>query len=218
MSASDVVLKGELPVERVADFVAFLSNMYVSTEIFFLWSMKMLFAIFRIVQHHKLWEFFFHRLHEETVICRELVVETAPAASVPWPPPLFEGCPDQWWHSYVCPSSTTRPLSTTTTQETIGARSNTQTTIPSSPLPKTGETEKRKGSPTKSTSAKSDERRILAVEKALESTDREMVKIIIESATKETSSLIEQEMKAKIRERENAVLSKINQVHKTAES
>jgi len=61
----------------------------------------LLYDLYRLLQHYKLYQFVFSHTQAEEIIGLDLTCELVQPADVPYPPPLTEGLPGDVWEKYV---------------------------------------------------------------------------------------------------------------------
>ncbi|KAK7109131.1 ciliary-associated calcium-binding coiled-coil protein 1-like isoform X2 [Littorina saxatilis] len=147
--------------------------------------------IFRsLFQHYRLYEFLFEQSQDEEIIGTDLVVDVAKAASLPFPPPLDEGIEEDKLEAFV-------------------------KTPPPSPTQESGQESTEEGSGEKAATHSSEIDLEAEVFTRLTSQD---VKEVVESVAAELLGSLQNEVAFKLREKENAILAKINKIHHVAEN
>ncbi|XP_069140510.1 ciliary-associated calcium-binding coiled-coil protein 1-like isoform X4 [Argopecten irradians] len=146
-----------------------------------------------LFQHYKLYELMFTQTQAEEIIGTDLEIETAKPASVPFPPPLDEGVTQETFASYIAtPPPTPEPEQADKNEDGL-----------------VGEVEEEdKGMEELDAKLDTDIFSELTVEDVRE---------VIESVAKELLNPLQSEIAAKLREKENILIGRINKVHKVAD-
>lgn len=142
-------------------------------------------------QHHKLFEFITSHTQAEEIIGTDLEIEVPLAADTPWPPPLVEGVPQETFDEFIAPPPP---------QE--------------EPEPKTEEElaeERRKAEEEAAAKAKEEESK---VQDLLSQLSTEEVKTIMNQVFDEMLGGVKSDIAHTLREKENALITRINKVHK----
>ncbi|XP_069140508.1 ciliary-associated calcium-binding coiled-coil protein 1-like isoform X2 [Argopecten irradians] len=145
-----------------------------------------------LFQHYKLYELMFTQTQAEEIIGTDLEIETAKPASVPFPPPLDEGVTQETFASYIAtPPPTPEPEADKNEDGLVGEVE-----------------EEDKGMEELDAKLDTDIFSELTVEDVRE---------VIESVAKELLNPLQSEIAAKLREKENILIGRINKVHKVAD-
>ncbi|XP_033757791.1 ciliary-associated calcium-binding coiled-coil protein 1-like isoform X2 [Pecten maximus] len=145
-----------------------------------------------LFQHYKLYELMFTQTQAEEIIGTDLEIETAKPANVPFPPPLDEGVSQEMFASYIA-------------------------TPPPTPEPEVDKSEGGlAGEVEEEDKAKEELDAKLDTDIFSELTVDD-VREVIESVAKGLLDPLQSEIAAKLREKENILISRINKVHKVAE-
>ncbi|XP_061184968.1 ciliary-associated calcium-binding coiled-coil protein 1-like isoform X2 [Saccostrea echinata] len=148
-----------------------------------------------LFQHYKLFEFMFSHTQAEEIIGTDLEIEVAKPAALPFPPPLDEGVEESLFTAYIA-------------------------TPPPSPEPEvTEEADILHLEPSEvDDSAKmSEPPPVEDIDAFSELTPQDVIEVV-ESVTKELMSGLQLDIAAKLREKENNLIQKINKVHRVAET
>lgn len=151
-----------------------------------------------VFQHYKLYEFMFSATQAEEIIGTDLEVEVAPPCERPWPPPLEEA------------------VSVVVHQEFIA-------TPPATPQSQHAE-DSPAGAAEAGDVAEADQELSLSGEDTQKEADllaqlsTEEIKSIMQEVCDEMLSGLQVEVAQKIRDKENAFITRINKIHKIAES
>ncbi|XP_067936016.1 ciliary-associated calcium-binding coiled-coil protein 1-like isoform X2 [Watersipora subatra] len=146
-----------------------------------------------LFQHYRLYQFVFSHTQAEEIIGLDLSCELVPPANIPYPAPLAEGLPHDVWEKYIKTPPPTPPPATELDLEAASA-----------------EQEAKK-------QARLQEEAELAEENAiLSKMTPEEIQQVVELVAKDTFKNLNAEVAAKLRERENTILTRINKIHKVA--
>ncbi|XP_072026664.1 ciliary-associated calcium-binding coiled-coil protein 1-like isoform X2 [Amphiura filiformis] len=149
-----------------------------------------------LFQHHKMYEFLFHHERKEEIVGVELVVETLPAADVPHPPPLEEGLEEAIYLRHLA-------------------------TPPSSPTPDMDGNEEEKKGETEGegvTRAEDEEKASGDPVDLLAEVTAEDVKTVFSQVSKELFAGLQTDVQRKLKERESEIISRINKIHRIADT
>lgn len=162
-----------------------------------------------LFQHYKLYQFVFSHTQAEEIIGLDLTCELILPADIPYPAPLDEGLTHDVWEKYVkTPPPTPLPESQFDDEAspTIVQEDESEQEMR---LAAEADQIKRE--------ARAQQEAMSAEESALLSKlSAEEIQQVVQIVTKDTFKNLNAEMAAKLRERENTVLNRINKVHKVA--
>ncbi|XP_052102155.1 ciliary-associated calcium-binding coiled-coil protein 1-like isoform X1 [Mytilus californianus] len=140
-----------------------------------------------LFQHYNLYQFMFTHTQAEEIIGTDLSIEVAKPSTLPFPPPLHEGVQDDMYASFIA-------------------------TPPPTPPPAEGAED-----------TKSDQEKPKEGEPTVPDIDAfndltvDDVREVIESVAKEMLGGLQNDLAAKLREKENNIIQRINKIHKVAE-
>ncbi|XP_072177346.1 ciliary-associated calcium-binding coiled-coil protein 1-like [Diadema setosum] len=150
-----------------------------------------------LFQHYSLYYFLHHVEREEQIVCTDLCVEVLPPASMPYPPPLDEGLEEAVFIKHLAPPVPTEEEE----KETAGDK-------PEETEPQTGD-----GSGDSAQENDADVTKdILAGVTVAEVQD------VFDKVAKEMFAGLQDEIALKLREREADIITRINRIHKIAET
>lgn len=142
-------------------------------------------------QHYKLFEFVFTHTQAEEVIGLDLTVELVKPANVPWPPPLDEGLPQDIYDKYVrTPPATPAAKETVQGADTAEVGSDADAAVRQ--LEREADLQKEADLLSRMTS--------------------EEIRYVVDSVTKSMFGDLQGDLAAKLRERENSILNRINRL------
>ncbi|XP_041476606.1 ciliary-associated calcium-binding coiled-coil protein 1-like isoform X2 [Lytechinus variegatus] len=148
-----------------------------------------------LFQHYSLYHFLHHGEREEQIICTDLCVETLPAASMPYPPPLEEGIEEAVYLSHIAPP----PQETKEEEEVVDE--NADEKIPEI----SGDDMNEQGDGD-------------VVKDVLAGVTVEEVKTVFDKVAKEMFAGLQDEVALKLKEREADIITRINRIHRIAET
>jgi len=140
-----------------------------------------------LFQHYRLYEYMFSKVQDEEIIGTDLYVDVAKPASMPFPPPLDEGVEEEKYQTYF----KTPPSSPTPGEES--AADGTEGGDTPVVLKTSGEID-------------------LDAEVFTQLTPQD-VREVVESVAAELLGGLQNEVAVKLREKENAIINKINKLH-----
>lgn len=143
-----------------------------------------------LFQHYRLFEYMFYHTQDEEIIGTNLDIEVAKAASLPFPPPLDEGIEEDKYQAFV---KTPPPTPAAVPQEVGGAKAEEGEEAAKEPV---------------DIDLDADVFTKLSIQD---------VKEVVESVAAEMLGGLQNEVAIKLREKENAILTKINKIHNVAE-
>nr|XP_019923794.2 ciliary-associated calcium-binding coiled-coil protein 1 isoform X2 [Crassostrea gigas]XP_019923795.2 ciliary-associated calcium-binding coiled-coil protein 1 isoform X2 [Crassostrea gigas] len=149
-----------------------------------------------LFQHYKLFEFMFSHTQAEEIIGTDLEIEVAKPAAMPFPPPLDEGVEESLHTSYIAtpPPSPEPEVTSETCVQNLDQEAQVDESAKSTEPP-----------PVEDIDAFSE----LTPQDVLE---------VVESVTKDLMSGLQLDLAAKLREKENNLIQRINKVHKVADT
>ncbi|KAK3599412.1 hypothetical protein CHS0354_036428 [Potamilus streckersoni] len=176
------------------------------------------YAFTSLFQHYKLYQYMFTKTQAEEIIGTDLQIEVAKAAEVPFPPPLDEGVTEEIYNLYIAtPPPTPIP-------ERVGKMLETTVESSTSPQisPSTISTPKQTSPTPKPVEEPPDPSKVLdqslTESEMLSKLTPQDVKEVIESVVKEILEGLQGEVVAKLRDKENQIIQRINKIHKVAEA
>ncbi|XP_078310213.1 ciliary-associated calcium-binding coiled-coil protein 1-like isoform X2 [Crassostrea virginica] len=148
-----------------------------------------------LFQHYKLFEFMFSHTQAEEIIGTDLEIEVAKPAAMPFPPPLDEGVEEGLHTSYIA-------------------------TPPPSPEPETSEPDiiiVEQETEVDESAKSTEPPPVEDIDAFSELTPQDVLEVV-ESVTKDLMSGLQLDLAAKLREKENNLIQRINKIHKVAET
>ncbi|XP_071946739.1 ciliary-associated calcium-binding coiled-coil protein 1-like [Antedon mediterranea] len=149
-----------------------------------------------LFQHHRMYEFMFHGQRKEEIIGTELCVKTLPAANVPFPAPLDEGLVEDAYNEYIAPP------------EAFDESENEELTKSATPNEE-------------QLTEKKDDLEVFKVQvevDPLNDVTADDVKQMFDIVSAELFGNLQIDVTRKLREREVEIITRINKIHKVAET